>query len=134
MGKKPSLYTNQSLNTTHRFIMSPSYQTKTTTTEQDVLLQEPSPSTRTTMWKKVGMAALVGTAFVVGVNSYGSTIHTPTTDIEAFLSSVNNLSVVDVDETLSCVSEGVFIFDILSKNKCCAGLGFQHEQVHHGPM
>merc|ERR1712238_91081 len=47
---------------------------------------EPS-STGTTMLKKVGVAALVGAAFVVG-NSRGSSMNTPKTEIEAFLSSV----------------------------------------------
>jgi len=42
------------------------------------------------MWKKVGFAVLVGGAVVVG-NSYRSPMNTPTTEIEAFLSSVSDL-------------------------------------------
>jgi len=73
--------------------MSPSYQTDTTTTDKDVLVVNPSkmePSSARTMWKKVAVAAFVGGAVVVG-NSYGSPMNTPTTEIEAFLSSVSDL-------------------------------------------
>eukprot|EP00751_Fragilariopsis_kerguelensis_P027145 CAMPEP_0170873960 /NCGR_PEP_ID=MMETSP0734-20130129/27785_1 /TAXON_ID=186038 /ORGANISM="Fragilariopsis kerguelensis, Strain L26-C5" /LENGTH=47 /DNA_ID= /DNA_START= /DNA_END= /DNA_ORIENTATION= len=47
--------------------MSPSYQTDTTTTDKDVLVVNPSkmePSSARTMWKKIAVAAFVGTAFV----------------------------------------------------------------------
>merc|ERR1712238_200482 len=73
-----------------------------TTTEQDALVNEPS-STGTTMLKKVGVAALVGAAFVVG-NSRGSSMNTPTTEIEAFLSSVDNnrSRMVDINGSLQC--------------------------------
>jgi len=73
--------------------MSPSYQTDTTTTDKDVLVVNPSkmePSSARTMWKKVAFAMVVGGAVVVG-NSYGSPMNTPTTEIEAFLSSVSDL-------------------------------------------
>ena len=102
--------------------MSPSYHTENTITEQDILIQEPSLSARTTMWNKVGVAALVGTAFVVGCNSYGhSTIHTPTTDIETFLSSMSDLSVVDVDGALSCVYDGRCLYRHPKGIPCCSG-------------
>mmetsp|Transcript_12562 Transcript_12562/g.12330 ORF Transcript_12562/g.12330 Transcript_12562/m.12330 type:complete len:219 (-) Transcript_12562:82-738(-) len=72
--------------------MSPSYQTDNTTTEQDVLVNpsKMEPSSARTMWKKVAFAMVVGGAVVVG-NSYGSPMNTPTTEIEAFLSSVSDL-------------------------------------------
>merc|ERR1712238_70766 len=61
-------------------IMSPSYQTDTTiitTAEQDVLvnpsssskkIEQRASSVRTTMWKKVCVAALAGTAVVAGTS------------------------------------------------------------------
>jgi len=72
--------------------MSPSYQTNNTTTEKDVLVNpsKMEPSSARTMLKKVGFAMFVGGAVVVG-NSYGSPMNTPTTEIEAFLSSVSDL-------------------------------------------
>jgi len=82
--------------------MSPSYQTDNTTTEKDVLVipSKMETSSARTMLKKVGFAVLVGGAVVVG-NSYGSPMNTPTTEIEAFLSSMSDLSVV-ADESLTC--------------------------------
>jgi len=56
------------------------------------------------MWKKVGFAVLVGGAVVVG-NSYRSPMNTPTTEIEAFLSSMSDLSVV-ADGSLTCSGRG----------------------------
>mmetsp|Transcript_2059 Transcript_2059/g.2363 ORF Transcript_2059/g.2363 Transcript_2059/m.2363 type:complete len:163 (+) Transcript_2059:71-559(+) len=82
--------------------MSASYQTENTTTEKDVLVnKEPSPSH--TMLKKLGIAALVGTAFVVG-NSYGSSMNTPKTEIEAFLAHANDLAVVNGPTSCSGLS------------------------------
>jgi len=80
--------------------MSPSYQTDTTTTEQDVLVNPskmPSkmePSSARTMLKKVTFAVVVGGAAVFGY-SFGSPVNTPTNEVEAFLSSVNDSSSVD---------------------------------------
>eukprot|EP00751_Fragilariopsis_kerguelensis_P012672 CAMPEP_0170778772 /NCGR_PEP_ID=MMETSP0733-20121128/12589_1 /TAXON_ID=186038 /ORGANISM="Fragilariopsis kerguelensis, Strain L26-C5" /LENGTH=161 /DNA_ID=CAMNT_0011122257 /DNA_START=65 /DNA_END=550 /DNA_ORIENTATION=- len=58
--------------------MSPSYQTDNTTTDKDVLVNpsKMEPSSVRTMLTKVGLATLVGTAFVVG-NSVGYS-HTST--------------------------------------------------------
>merc|ERR1711865_290788 len=107
------------------------YQTDNTTTEKDALVNEPS-STGTTMLKKVGVAALVGAAFVVG-NSRGSSMNTPKTEIEAFLSSVDNnrSRMVDINGSiLPCsgrstmysvaplVSENIFPGEIICGQLC----------------
>jgi len=87
--------------------MSPSYQTDNTTTEKDVLVNPSKMETSSarTMLKKVGIAVLVGGAVVVG-NSYRSPMNTPTTEIEAFLSSVSDLPVATADGSLTCSGRG----------------------------
>merc|ERR1719491_239930 len=109
--KKPSLQIN--IFKLHTPIMSPAYQTDNTTTEKDALVNEPS-STGTTMLKKVSVAALVGAAFVVG-NSRGSSMNTPKTEIEAFLSSVKPY-VKPYDGITSCSGRWFSTAPLVSEN------------------
>merc|ERR1712238_220928 len=83
--------------------------------------------------KKVGVAALVGAAFVVG-NSRGSPMNTPTTETEAFLSSVdNNRSRISCSgrwfSTAPLVSENILPGETICGQVCLTrvqevGLGF----------
>mmetsp|Transcript_42446 Transcript_42446/g.47935 ORF Transcript_42446/g.47935 Transcript_42446/m.47935 type:complete len:198 (-) Transcript_42446:179-772(-) len=56
--------------------MSPSYQTDTTEQVVPVNPSKMESSSRSLTWKKVGAAMMVGTIFVVGTNSYGSSHNT----------------------------------------------------------
>merc|ERR1712238_521310 len=79
----------------------------------DALVNEPS-STGTTMLKKVGVAVLVGAAFVVG-NSRGSSMNTPKTEIETFLSSVKPY-VKPYDGIISCSGRWFSTAPLVSEN------------------
>mmetsp|Transcript_62317 Transcript_62317/g.69717 ORF Transcript_62317/g.69717 Transcript_62317/m.69717 type:complete len:193 (+) Transcript_62317:22-600(+) len=80
--------------------MSPSYQTDTTEQVVPVNPSKMESLSRSLTWKKVGAAMMVGTIFVVGTNSYGSSDNTSSTGMTKNLQVLSSSLLYPDDDTI----------------------------------